>query len=203
MGGDRANRDAAAVAAKRARLSAPHVAPLTGFVRGLRAGRGRDDVPWFDPDEAGIGAWVLLLLEAPGRRATAGRGSGFVSPDNDDPTAANLWAALAAAGVDRRREVVTWNVVPWYLGDATRIRAAAVRDLDEARPALRELLALLPHLRVAVLLGRKAAAGWRRAGIELPALEAPHPSPQVLHIRPEARTRIAAALAGARDLAGG
>ncbi len=46
MGAARANRDAAAVAAKRAGPAAPHVAPLTGSVRGLQAARGRDDLPW-------------------------------------------------------------------------------------------------------------------------------------------------------------
>lgn len=113
-----------------------------------------------------------------------------------------MWSLLREAGIDRRSELVTWNIVPWYVGDGMAIRPVSVRDLQEARPALLELLSLLPHVRVAVLLGRKAAHGWRRAGIDLQALEAPHPSPQVLNIRPAARDQIRTALIEARRLAG-
>lgn len=156
-------------------------------------------MPWFDPHEAGVEARILLLLEAPGRRAV---GSGFVSPDNDDQTAQNMWTLLREAGIDRRREVVTWNIVPWYIGDGQRIRPATRADLDQARPALRELLSLLPDLRVVVLLGRKAARGWTRAGLDLDSVEAPHPSPLALNTRPAARDAVRAALVRARLLAG-
>jgi hypothetical protein len=190
-------------------LDEPHVAPLTQFVRQLRSQRGGgESVPWFDPDEGGVGARILLLLEAPGPRATgpggprpAARGSGFISCDNDDQSAANLWALLDQAGVDRR-EIATWNVVPWYVGDETVIRPVSGADLEEARPALRELVSLLPQVRVVVLLGRKAAAGWRRAGVDLPTIEAPHPSPLVVNVRPAARARIRGALMEARRRAG-
>jgi uracil-DNA glycosylase len=188
---------------KRARLREPHVAPLTAYVEGLRRARGSDDVPWFDPDEAGVGARILLLLEAPGPRAALAKGSGFVSPDNDDQTAQNMWTFLRAAGIDRRREVVTWNIVPWYVGDGTRIRAVTARDLDEARPALRALLALLPALRVVVLLGGAAQRGWDRVGVEtgLPTVRAKHPSPLVVNTTPGAAEAIRSALAEAHRLA--
>lgn len=67
---------------KLALLREPHVAPLTAFVERMRAERGQDAVPWFDPTEAGVNARILLLLEAPGARAATKRGSGFVSPVN-------------------------------------------------------------------------------------------------------------------------
>ncbi len=194
---------------KLALLDEPHIAPLTQFVRRLRSQRGGgESVPWFDPDEGGVGARILLLLEAPGPRATgpggprpAAEGSGFISCDNNDQTAANLWALLDQAGVDRR-EIVTWNIVPWYVGDGTAIRPVSVADLEEARPALRELLSLLPEVRVVVLLGRKAAAGWQRAGTDLPTIEAPHPSPQAVNPRPAAWAEIRSALIEARRRAG-
>lgn len=210
MDGARSNRDASEVERKLGLLDEQHVAPLTEFVKRLRSQRGGGEaVPWFDPDEAGVGARILVLLEAPGPRATgprgprpAARGSGFVSCNNDDPTAANMWSLLRDAGIDRRQDLVTWNVVPWYVGDGSAVRAVTVRDLKEARPALLELLTLLPDLRVTVLLGRKAAAGWRRAQIDFPSIEAPHPSPQVINIRPAARDEISGALVQARRLAG-
>lgn len=47
---------------------------------------------------------------------------------------------LRDAGIDRGRELVTWNVVGWYVGDGSRIREVSVRDMDEARDSLRELV---------------------------------------------------------------
>src|SRR5690606_27476086 len=164
---------------------------------------GGESVPWFDPAEAGVRARILVLLEAPGARATgpggprpASSGSGMISPDNNDQSAANMWQLLHDAGVDRARDVVTWNVVGWYVGDGTRIRPVNTRDLDEARSSLTELLALLPALRAVVLLGRKAARGWKRAfpSAALPAFKAPHPSPLSLNGRPERRLQILNAL---------
>ncbi len=159
-------------------------------------------VPYFDPTEAGIRARILLLLEAPGRRSALEAGSGFVSPDNDDQTARNMWHLLREAGIDRGRDVVTWNVVPWYIGDGAKIRATRASDLDEAREATRELLSLLPNIRVVVLFGRPAAAAWRSLGLNLEAIEASHPSPLNLNTRPERREEIRLALAQALARAG-
>jgi uracil-DNA glycosylase len=80
------------------------------------------------------------------------------------------------------------------------VRAA---DIDEARPALREFLELLPNLRVVVLLGRKAQDGWRVADppVDVPVLKAPHTSGRWLNAHPEGRTVIVEQLRKARELA--
>lgn len=199
----RAHRDRREVERKLALLDEPHVAPLTAFVRRLRAARGNDSVPWFDPTEAGAGARVLMLFENPGRRADALHGSGFISADNDDKSAENMWTFLRAAGIDRRSEITAWNIVPWYLGDERRIGDVRPRDIEEARPALLELLQLLPELRVVVLFGRKAQLGWRRANpaVRVPILEAPHPSGRWLNGHPEDREVIVKTLREAHRLA--
>jgi uracil-DNA glycosylase len=169
-------------------------------VQRLRASRGGDSIPNFDPTEGGVEASILLLFEAPGPRATTGRGSGFISPDNDDASAENMWHLLAEAEVDRR-DIVNWNIVPWYVGDERRIRAVNRSDLQEAKPALEELLTLIPRVQVIVLLGRAAARGWGGLGLKLPAVEAPHPSPRNLNSRPAARGQIRSALEQAKVLA--
>ena len=151
-------------------------------------------MPWFDPTEAGIDAQILLLLEAPGRRAALERGSGFVSCDNDDQTAANLWHLLRESGIDRRSELATWNVIPWYLGDGTKIRPTRTADLEEAREATLELLRLLGRVRVVVLLGRAASKAWAALGIKGSAIEASHPSPLNLNTNPHRRDEILSAL---------
>jgi Uracil DNA glycosylase superfamily len=183
--GPRANRDPREVRRKRELLHEPHVAPLGDFVRRLRAKYG-EIVPWFDPTEAGTQARILMMFENPGRRADAAHGSGFISADNDDRSAENMWHLLREAGINRRRDMVAWNIVPWYLGDERKIGAVRMSDIDEARPALLELLGLLRKLRVVILFGRKAQAGWRRAQppLDVAVLEAPHPSGRWLNAHP-------------------
>jgi len=197
----RTHRDPAEVERKLALLDAEHVRPLTDLVRRLRESKPNSAVPYFDPTEAGIRARILLLLEAPGPRAALDAGSGFVSPDNDDRSAENMWRLLQEAEIDRAKDVVTWNVVPWYLGDGTKIRPARSSDLAETREATEELLSLLPDLQVAVLLGKPAAKAWRALDVDLEAIEAPHPSPLNLNTRPERRDELRQALVGARSRA--
>ncbi len=194
----RTNRDPAEVRRKLSLLRAPHIAALTEFVERLRASKPNAAVPYFDPTEAGVEARILLLLEAPGRRAALEAGSGFVSADNDDQTAANVWQLHREVGIERSRDVIAWNVVPWYIGSGTKIRAAKDSDLDEAREATRDLLSLLPNLRVVVLLGRHAARAWAALGFELDVIEAPHPSPLSLNTSPERRQEIRRAFAEAK-----
>lgn len=191
VNGPRAHRDPDLLRTKRGLLTAPHMAALTEYVIRLRERHGQSVVPDFDPAEAGIKARILLLLEAPGAKATVERGgSGFVSPNNNDATANNMWHLLTEAGINRAADVVTWNIVPWYIGDEQRIRGAEQQDLVEAREAITELLALLSNLKVVVLIGKAAAKGWAALGLNMPALYAPHPSPRNLNSRPWMRDEI-------------
>jgi uracil-DNA glycosylase len=197
----RTNRDPAEIERKVSLLREPRIARLTEFVERLRASKPGAAVPYFDPTEAGVDARILLLLEAPGRRSALEGGSGFVSPDNDDQTAQNMWHLLRESGIDGGRDVVTWNVVPWYIGDGTKIRPARSADLDDAREAMCELLAMLPAVRVVVLLGKPASKSWRDLGLGLEVIEASHPSPLNLNTRPGRREQIRTALKEARTRA--
>jgi hypothetical protein len=98
---------------KRRRVHDRHVAPLNRLAEQINAGRDEHLAPWFDPDGGGTGARVLFLLENPGRRATSARGSGFISADNNDDTAANFFRLRDQAALPRG-QLVAWNVVPCY-----------------------------------------------------------------------------------------
>jgi hypothetical protein len=183
----RALRAPAALAERLTRLDEPHVGPLNGWVRELRARLGSDAiVPWFDPADAGTGARVLWLLEAPGPMSTEQRGSGIISCDNNDGAAENTWRTRNEAGVDRQL-VVHWNVIPYYLGTDTRIRAWRPNDVASAGPLLGELVELLPHLRSVILGGGAAQTGWRDhkpAGVGVREFGCPHPSVANVNTRP-------------------
>jgi hypothetical protein len=195
--GPRSNREPEELARKRRLLAEPHMQPLNRFVDELRA-RRPERVPDLDPTEAGVAARVLLLLETPGRRAVD-----FVSPDNDDGPAENMWKLLREAQVERSRDVVTWNVVPWYAGTERGGRSLTSGDLRDGSPPLTRFLELLPNLSVVVLLGRNAFRAWEQAiGPEFGAflLRAPHPSPQSINPHPIGRQLIRDALVAARCL---
>lgn len=194
----RSNRDPREIERKQALLHAPHVAPLTEHVERLRALHPGAAVPDFDPTEAGTEATILGLFEAPGRKAAPPAGSGFVSADNNDQTAQNVWMLLRDAQIDRRADYAAWNVVPWYVGDGTRIRSVRASDLAEAQEATEDLLDLLPNLRVVVLFGKAATRAWKRIGSPLGCIEAPHPSPLNVNTRPEVRSEIREALIEAK-----
>lgn len=182
---DQALGSADALDARRAKCSEPHVAPLQALAERIAASHDAPkDVPRFDPFDGGINARVLLLQEAPGPRAVE---TGFVSFDNPDQTAANARHACESAGLSRR-DVVRWNAVPWYIGNAegTKIRAATKLDLQRAEPWLAQLLAvdLLPRLEVVVLMGKKAqrhARAIERIAPHLRVVKTSHCSPLALN----------------------
>lgn len=123
---------------------------------------------------------MLVLMESPSRR---GIEQGFASADNPTPTGKRMREEMAAAGL-RREDRVVWNVVPWYLGEGTRVRNPTLREVREGASYLPGLLALLPGLRVVLTLGVAAREGWRSIGSELPHVAAPHPSNTNLCARP-------------------
>ena len=155
-------------AGRRSVLDQGHMRALAHYVRALN-GRGLGWAPDFDPLDGGAAARLLLLLEKPG----PGLHTGFVSRDNDTPTAAAIRAAMAQAGVQREGTVI-WNAVPWWNG-TTAIRAA---ERQAGLAALTTLLRLLPGLRAAVLAGRTAQGArtlFCTAGV--PVFDCVHPSP--------------------------
>ncbi len=176
------------------RLDEPHVARLTAFVDRIRHERGCGEaVPYFDPADGGVDAECLFILEAPGPGAVR---SGFVSRNNPDESAKNWLELNREAGVLRKRTVI-WNIVPWYVGLAGRIRPVDSTDIGDGWPYLLRLLEMLPRLRVVGLIGRKAQRVTSRLGEvrpDLQVMQCPHPSPMFVNRNPQNREVLLAAL---------
>jgi hypothetical protein len=153
-------------------LFQPHMLPLVAYVERLR--QAHDGyVPDFDPLDGGINARILFLFDRPGVKADpSSGGSGFVSRNNDDPSAAAIFTFMTSAGIPRR-ETVTWTLVPWRCRTPQTKRgqiAAGLRDLTD-------LLALLSRLDTVVLSGAAAAA--RPSVSHLRVIQSDHPSPVI------------------------
>lgn len=188
-----------ALAERLEEIEQSHIAPLTAFVRRLRASVGSEaSIPFFDPWDGGIDAEVLFLLEAPGPKA---RNSGFISRNNPDETAKNFFELLSRAGIPRKSSVL-WNIVPWYIGTGTKIRAARSSDISSGIRSLDELLNLLPRLRGVVLVGRKAQRAGKVIRGSRPDLfveMCPHPSPMFINRRAENRGMLLSRLCIVRE----
>ena len=184
--GPRSLRDRGVRERREALLDQPHVRALTQYVRALRK-QNRGEVPYFDPLDGGIDARVLFLFEKPGpmtdiRLRTAQRnGSGFISRNNDDESAAATFRFMAEVGIPRELTVI-WNVVPWWDG-ALRVRAA---ELRQGAKETRNLINLLPNLQAVVFVGKKANRARRHLeGSRLALLSSAHPSPKVRAVYPD------------------
>ena len=172
-------RDPAVRERRRAMLGLPHIAALTRYAASLRR-RGSVDVPDFDPLDGGVEAQALFLFEKPGpMTANSGRGtksgSGFISRNNDDPTAEATFNFMKMAAIPRKL-TITWNVVPWWNGT----REVTGSELREGVGCLKELAGLLPGLRAVVLVGANAARArpyLETGGAAL--FSSDHPSPLV------------------------
>jgi hypothetical protein len=178
------------IARRRRLIDEAPVRRLNAYARTIRANHENDlTVPWFDPLGGGERARVLLLLQDPSR--VAATGSGFISPDNNDPTARNTTIACREAGLSGENRV-HWNIYPWWVNDkgqdVTRPRETYSEAMRRAVPFINELIGqLLPSVTVVVLMGKQSSAGWQRyvdSGGVVPrrindVLRCPHPSGRV------------------------
>ena len=172
--GPRSLRDFNVREERRVALHLPHIAPLAAYAATLRT-RGGVQVPDFDPFDGGTLARMLFLLEKPGPAIAVTPAPGFVSRDNDTPTAEAIYIFMQRAAIPREWTVL-WNVIPWWNGTC-KVTGAELRD---GIAEVRELIGLLPKLQVAVMVGNRAAQA--RPYLEttrLALFTSHHPSPNV------------------------
>jgi uracil-DNA glycosylase len=197
------NKDPVLLAEKRRRVHEPHVRSLNTLVERWKEG-GRQ-VPWADPDSGGIHSKILFLHESPGPAASPGHGSGFISPDNDDPSAERFWRLSRQADLDRR-SYISWNAVPWYVSATGRNANATRAHGQAALPYLHQFVTLLRELHVVVVMGGFAEHWWLRYLHQedspvLLLITAPHPAAGARRGRPDFEREISVAMTKARQAA--
>lgn len=192
----RSLRSPDAIELRRQMLHEPHIAPLTDFVQKLRRSHPTWEFPYFDPLDGGCSADILFLFEKPGPMTSAGgKGSGFISRNNDDPTAEATFDFMNKAGLPRKRTVV-WNIIPGWNGT----RKITTRELRAGIDDLNGLLPLLPKLRAIVLVGQKAQRAMSFVNHRhLRILASAHPSRLVRASKPDAWHAIPTIWAQARE----
>ncbi len=167
---------------KRLLQQTERVARLKELVKAMRDATGYgENIPHFDPMDGGVEARCLFLFEAAGGEAVE---SGFVSHNNDDPSAHKFFCINNDENFDRRL-TVSWNIVPWALREDGRTRGRNRKpkadEIQKGLGHLEKLLELLEDLEVVVLCGASAQKATQYLYVNHPALcvlHAPHPSPQ-------------------------
>lgn len=188
-------------------LQEPHIAPLTRYVDELRIRKGlTDGIPYFDPLDGGVEAECLFVLESPGRRGTQekAKGSGFISRNNPDPTAKNFFNFNEQVGIPREL-TVSWNIVPWYVGQKNKLGDVLPSDVYDGLPYLGELIDILPKLKVIVLMGGSARKNkvikyLNKNYRTITLIESLHPGAQCVNRDKRNRVQIIEALIKVRSI---
>ncbi|WPP02422.1 uracil-DNA glycosylase (plasmid) [Pseudomonas sp. HR96] len=156
---------------------------------------GARRLPYFDPLDGGVDAPVLILLESPARDCSWPR---FVSRDNTGPSQRNLKRCLV------REQTILWNLYPWLPDLDSPAEAITRSKIVEGITLLKEVMDLLPRLRVLILAGsvaQRAAPEIKQHGPELNLLVMPHPSPLSVCQHPDVATNIVTTLTRAASVA--
>lgn len=139
------------------RRYASHVEPLNRFIDELRKEMDDYSVPYIPPMYGGVKARLLSVLRDPGPMTQeSGRGSGFIGMENDDPTAEALCQYFDVARIPAK-EIVPWNAYPWYINCLP-----TTDQLREGTAPLKNIIDLMPKLKVVMLHGGVAHRAWRR-----------------------------------------
>ncbi|UQE73801.1 uracil-DNA glycosylase [Gordonia sp. PP30] len=168
---------------------APHVAPINEYVDNLVKMTG-EWLPYVAPTYGGVNARLLSVFQDPGPKTRVEHGTGMLSVENPDPSAARYLNLLGGVDIDVA-ETQSWNAYPWYLG--TTRNGPTDEQLRRGTPVLAGLCRLLPNLDVVLLHGKAAWRAWElltKANPEIvagvTAIKTYHTSPKVIAGKPPA-----------------
>jgi transcription elongation GreA/GreB family factor/uracil-DNA glycosylase len=159
----------------------PHIAPINHLIDMIAEAENAPGLPYDDPLFGGVNAEMLFILKSPQADANPSLfGTRFLSLDNDDEGAENMFYAIADNNIDRSR-CLAWNICPF----PTIANNPSDAEISRAAPYTRQLIAMLPDLKVVVLLGGPAGQGWSQALLggrrDVAVIRGASPSPPGIH----------------------
>jgi uracil-DNA glycosylase len=141
-----------------------HIEPINKLVDELRENK-KEWMPYVAPIYGGTKAKLLYVLRDPGPKTHAdNEGSGFLSLENDDPTAEKVCNLFFEANI-RPKDTLPWNAYPWYIN-----RKPTIEELADGVKALKSVIDRLPDLKVIVFLGGVAKSAWKKFNRQYPTI---------------------------------
>lgn len=136
------------------RIREPQVRAINALCDALMAEKPGLSVPYIAPHYGPSTASILALSSNPGPQAGGVNGSGMLSRENNDGSAARLGVIYETVGLTDD-QVLPWNAYPWHVHEA-HPNGLPNTLIDEGLDALKRVLDLHPHIRSIVAHGGDA-----------------------------------------------
>ena len=139
----------------------PRVRAVNAFVDQLHAQHPDRGVPYIPPHYNAAAASILVMSSNPGPQAAGTDGSGFLSRQNNDFSAARMNGVFEAVGLSDE-DALPWNVCPWDIHSDMKGRSLLPPEwMQEGLEALRSLFDVCGNLRVVIAHGEDAKQAMR------------------------------------------
>ncbi|MCU1407789.1 MAG: hypothetical protein JWQ43_4092 [Glaciihabitans sp.] len=137
----------------------PGVLPINTLVDELRQQHPQRGMPYVAPHYDAANARILSLSSSPGPLTGGAGTSGFLSRENNDPSAERMSRIFAAVGLTDA-DVLPWNAYPWHVHEQYPDGLPADMLAEGLRP-LRRVLEAHPNIRAIVAHGGDAKRSVR------------------------------------------
>ena len=142
------------------RIREPQVRAINALCDELRREKPGFSVPYIAPHYGASTAVILALSSNPGPQASGATGSGMLSRENNDGSAARMSDIYETVGLTDD-QIVPWNAYPWHVHE-THPNGLPKNLVDEGLDALKRVLHLHPNIHSVVAHGGDAHRSVRQ-----------------------------------------
>ena len=136
------------------RIREPQVAAINALCDQLMMELPGFSVPYIAPHYGASTAVILALSSNPGPQAGGAKGSGMLSRENNDGSAARMGDIYETVGLTDA-QIVPWNAYPWHVHE-THPNGLPNNLIDDGLDVLKRVLDLHPNIRSIVAHGGDA-----------------------------------------------
>lgn len=136
------------------RIREPQVYAINGLCDQLMKELPGFSVPYIAPHYGASTAVILALSSNPGPQASGTKGSGMLSRENNDGSAARMGVIYETVALTDD-QIVPWNAYPWHVHE-THPNGLPNNLIDDGLDALKRVLALHPNIQAIVAHGGDA-----------------------------------------------